>query len=155
MAMIRAAPICFAESTPSRPTAPSPTTATVAPAFTFAASAANHPVPITSESANRLGIQSSEGISGVATSVPSASGTRSDGACAPPTNSLCWQEVWYPAWQCGHVLSDAKNDPMTNWPGLIDVTARPTSSTMPQYSCPIGVGSVVGLMPRYGHRSDP
>src|SRR5256885_782492 len=29
---------------------------------------------------------------------------------------------------------------MTNWPGLIFVTARPTSSTMPQYSCPMGVG---------------
>ena len=39
---------------------------------------------------------------------------------------------------------------MTNWPGLTEVTALPTSSTMPQYSCPIGVGSVIGLMPRYG-----
>ena len=29
---------------------------------------------------------------------------------------------------------------MTNWPGLIVVTALPISSTMPQYSCPIGVG---------------
>jgi hypothetical protein len=26
---------------------------------------------------------------------------------------------------------------------------------MPQYSCPIGVGWVTGVMPRYGHRSDP
>ena len=49
MAMIRSAPICFAESTPSRPTAPSPTTATVAPGFTLAASAANQPVPSTSD----------------------------------------------------------------------------------------------------------
>jgi hypothetical protein len=32
---------------------------------------------MTSESASRLGIMSSEGISGVAASVPSASGTRS------------------------------------------------------------------------------
>jgi hypothetical protein len=31
--MIRPAPICLAESTPSRPTAPSPTTATVLPGF--------------------------------------------------------------------------------------------------------------------------
>ena len=46
--------------------------------------------------------------------------------------------------QCGHVLSDAKNDPITNWPGLIDVTPRPTSSTMPQYSWPIGVGAATG-----------
>jgi hypothetical protein len=53
------------------------------------------------------------------------------------------------------VLSEAKKEPMTNWPGLIEVTARPTSSTMPQYSCPIGVGCVIGLMPRYGQRSEP
>jgi len=26
-------------------------------------------------------------------------------------------------------------------PGLMEVTPLPTSSTMPQYSCPIGVGS--------------
>ena len=52
-------------------------------------------------------------------------------------------------------MSDAKNDPMTNCPGVIDLTARPTSSTMPQYSWPMGVGPSVALMPRYGHRSDP
>src|SRR5205814_5985056 len=77
------------------------------------------------------------------------------GACAPPTNSLCWHEEWYPMWQCGQVLSEAKKEPITNWPGLIDVTALPTCSTVPQYSCPIGVGSVVGFRPRYGHKSDP
>src|SRR5437879_3970852 len=136
--MIRSAPICLAESTPSNPTAPSPTTATVEPGFTFAASAANQPVPMTSDTVNKLGIKSSEGISGVATKVPSASGTRRKGACAPPTSSRCWQDDWYPIWQLGQVLSDAKNEPMTNWPGLIDLTARPTSSTMPQYSCPLG-----------------
>ena len=78
--MIRSAPICFAESTPSSPTAPSPTTTTVAPGLTFAASAANQPVPITSERASRLGIMSLWGTSRVATSVPSASGTRMRGA---------------------------------------------------------------------------
>jgi hypothetical protein len=26
---------------------------------------------------------------------------------------------------------------------------------MPQYSCPIEVGSSIGCSPRYGHRSDP
>src|SRR5438067_7791798 len=66
MAMIRFAPICFAESTPSNPTAPSPTTATVEPGLTFAASAANHPVPITSDKVSRLGMRSSEGTSDVA-----------------------------------------------------------------------------------------
>src|SRR6266542_3911470 len=55
----------------------------------------------------------------------------------------------------GQVLSEAKNGPMTNWPRLTEVTARPTSSTIPQYSCPIGVGCETALMPRYGHRSDP
>ena len=85
--MIRSAPICFADSTPSSPTAPSPTTTTVAPGFTLAASAANQPVPITSDSASRLGIMSVSGTSRVATSVPSASGTRMRGACAPTTGS--------------------------------------------------------------------
>src|SRR5436309_3041470 len=80
----------------------------------FAADAANEPVPMTSESVNKLGIKSSEGISGVATKVPSASGTRSTGACAPPTSSRCWQDDWYPIWQLGQVLSEAKNEPMTN-----------------------------------------
>src|SRR5438445_3956091 len=36
--------------------------------------------------------QSSEGTPGVATRVPSTSGTRSRLACAPPTNSGCWQD---------------------------------------------------------------
>src|SRR6266404_6126582 len=63
--MILWAPICLADSTPSKPTAPSPTTTTVESGFTFAASAANHPVPITSESANKLGTISPEGTSGV------------------------------------------------------------------------------------------
>src|SRR5438105_11786704 len=37
----------------------------------------------------------------------------------------------------------------------METTSLPTSSTVPQYSWPIGVGSVTGLAPRYGHRSDP
>src|SRR5262245_29562632 len=83
IAMICAAPFCFAASTPSRPTAPSPTTATVVPGLTLAASAANQPVPKTSETDKRLGMRSSGGTSGVDTSVPSESGTRSIGASAP------------------------------------------------------------------------
>jgi len=42
------------------------------------------------------------------------------------------------------MLSEAKNEPMTNWPGLIELTPLPTFSTTPQYSCPLGVGSVMG-----------
>ena len=47
------------------------------------------------------------------------------------------------------------NEPITNCPGFTDLTALPTSSTKPQYSCPIGVGPLIGCKPRYGHRSDP
>src|SRR5437016_7011191 len=150
MAIIRPAPICLAESTPRRPTAPSPTTTTVPPGFTLAASAANQPVPNTSEAASRLGIRSLVGTPpGVGTSVPSACGTRRNGACARSMNSRCMQEDWYPYWQCGQVLSDVAKEPTTNCPGLMDLTALPTSSTMPQYSCPIGVGPSIGCKPRY------
>src|SRR2546430_16188929 len=112
--MIRSAPLCLAESTPRRPTAPSPMTTTVEPGCTFAASAANQPVPKTSEVVSRLGIKSFEGTLGVATSVPSASGTRNTGDCAPPTPSRCMQDDWEPNWQLGQGLSDATNDPTKN-----------------------------------------
>jgi glucose/arabinose dehydrogenase len=59
----------------------------------------------------------------------------------------------------GHLVerqrSEAKKEPMTNCPFRTDVTAPPTSSTMPQYSWPIGAGASTGCAPRYGHRSDP
>src|SRR5947209_15065016 len=42
----------------------------------------------------------------------------------------------------------AESEPITNWPGLIEVTSEPTSSTMLTYSWPIGVGCSTGLMPR-------
>ena len=48
--MIRSAPSRLAASTPERPTAPSPTTATVSPGRTPAQTAAWWPVAITSES---------------------------------------------------------------------------------------------------------
>ena len=48
-----------------------------------------------------------------------------------------------------------QNEPTTNWPGRTVVTALPTSSTTPQYSCPIAIGDVTSFRPRYGHRSDP
>lgn len=87
--LIRSAPICFAERTPSKPTAPSPTTTTVLPGPASAASAANQPVPRTSEVASRLGTRTLPGNSGVATSVPSASGTRRKGAYAPVAAPGC------------------------------------------------------------------
>jgi hypothetical protein len=77
---------------PRSPTAPSPTTATVEPGFTPAASAANHPVPRTSEIVSRLGRRSSAGVPGVGTRVPSALGMRTRGACAAVMNSRFTQE---------------------------------------------------------------
>src|SRR5256714_7481920 len=113
--MIRAAPSCAAASTPRRPTAPSPTTATVLPGPTSAATAPNQPVPSTSDAARKLGIRSSAGTSGVATSVPSARGTLVYSACAPLAAPGCrlTQAGWEPDWQISQVLSDAKNDPTT------------------------------------------
>jgi hypothetical protein len=32
------------------------------------------------------------------------------------------------------VLSEAKKEPITNWPGAMVVTSLPTSSTIPAYS---------------------
>jgi hypothetical protein len=60
-AMIRSAPSCLAASTPSRPTAPSPTTATVLPGCTSAATAPNQPVPSTSEAVSSDGTRSASG----------------------------------------------------------------------------------------------
>ena len=53
-----------------------------------------------------------------------------------------------PVVECAHGLPEVANEPATNWSGLIVLASRPTSSTMPQYSCPIGVGCVIGLAPR-------
>jgi hypothetical protein len=48
-----------------------------------------------------------------------------------------------------------QKEPTTNCPGRTDVTALPTSSTMPQYSWPIAIGAVTGFRPRNGQRSEP
>ena len=60
--MIRSAPSCLAARTAIRPTAPSPTTATVLPGPAWAATAANQPVPSTSEAASSEGISSGVGL---------------------------------------------------------------------------------------------
>ncbi len=83
--MIRAAPFCFAASTPISPTAPSPTTTAVPPSLTCAASAAYRAGAEDVRGGKRARDGSSGGSSSVATSVPSASGTRAYGACAPVT----------------------------------------------------------------------
>src|SRR5437588_12905533 len=70
--MIRSLPSCLAARTPIRPTAPSPTTATVFPGPASAATAANQPVPSTSDAASSDGISARSGWPGVETRVPSA-----------------------------------------------------------------------------------
>ena len=155
MAMIRSAPICLAERTPRRPTAPSPTTATVLPGPAWAESAAYQPVPSTSEAASRCGIRSASGRPWVATRVPSAFGTRSSSAWALPTNSRCTQCDWYPARQISQVLSEVAKEPTTNWPTWTFSTSAPTRSTTPTYSCPIGCGSAHRLDAAIGPQVGP
>ena len=134
MATTRSAPIRDAASTPDRPTAPSPTTTTVSPCFTPAATAACQPVPMTSESASSEGTRASSGTSGVATRVPSASGTRAYSPCPPSTGRPSWswapqkppwvQADWMPARQWGQVLSENMNGAMTKSPGRTVLTSR-------------------------------
>ena len=85
--MIRSAPSRFEAITPHRPTAPSPTTATVLPGPTCAASAAWWPVPITSVSVSSDGISASSAPTGSTTSVPSACGTRTASPWPPSTSA--------------------------------------------------------------------
>ena len=70
-------------------------------------------------------------------------------------NWRCSQEDWKPCRQCGQVLSERQNEPTTNWPGFTVVTALPTSTTTPQYSCPMCSGAVISFRPRNGQRSEP
>ena len=52
----------------------------------------------------------------MATSVPSASGTRRYSAWepSPPIGTRCTHALWYPARQMAQVLSEAQNEPTTN-----------------------------------------
>src|SRR5690606_6621203 len=85
-----AAPSRLAAITAHSPTAPSPTTTTLLPAVTPADTAAWCPVPMTSDSVSSPGIWSSRGIPGVATSVPSAFGTRTRSPWAPSASEPDW-----------------------------------------------------------------
>jgi hypothetical protein len=90
--------------TPDRPTAPSPTTATVMPRRTPAEAAACHPVAITSDSANKLGTRSSGSSSGVATRVPSANGMRISSDWQPSYPLPLTQLIWKPKRQLAQVF---------------------------------------------------
>ena len=65
------------------------------------------------------------------------------------------QRDWKPSSQISQVLSETQKEPTTKSPGLTLVTSSPTSTTVPMYSWPMGRAAASGLMPRYGHRSEP
>jgi hypothetical protein len=94
--MIRSAPSCLAASTPSRPTAPSPTTATVFAGLHVGGDGAEPAGAQHVRGGQQRRHQIGVGDSGVATRVPSASGMRKYWAWAPlaPTNSRWMQLVW-------------------------------------------------------------
>ena len=96
IAMTRSAPNSLAARIARRPTAPSPTTATVLPGPASAATAPNQPVPSTSEAASSEA--STSGSSGrppgTTTRVPSACGMRTNSAWVPLTNPPLTQRDW-------------------------------------------------------------
>src|SRR5215217_3785229 len=150
MAMICSAPSWLAASTASSPTAPSPTTATVLAGPASAATAANQPVPSTSEAASRLGISSAAGSSGggdqgaVGQRDPQQLGLGTQGAHGHPLDTGAL--VAGPAELAAVVGGPERADP--NWPGRMFWTWRPTSWTTPTYSWPIGEGPWTASTPR-------
>jgi hypothetical protein len=60
-----------------------------------------------------------------------------------------------PLRQCRQVWSLIAKGATTKSPGRMVRTSDPTSSTTPAISCPMRRGRRVGLIPRYGHRSEP
>ena len=158
--MIRSAPSRFEAITPHRPTAPSPTTATVLPGPTCAASAAWWPVPITSVSASSDGISALSASTGSATSVPSACGTRTASPCPPSTSAKpylppCRHSLCSPSRQKTQLPSDHRNGETTRSPALMVATSDPTASTTPMNSCPIRRPASSCGIDLYGHRSLP
>jgi hypothetical protein len=142
MRMIRSAPSRLAASTAERPTAPSPTTATVVRGLTPPITAAWWPVRKTSDSVSSDGSRSLSSPTPALTRVPSASGTRTASACPPPTspefqNPPVRHAVCRPSRQKSQVLSEIANGAMTKSPMLRVVTCDPVSSTTPTNSCPI------------------
>src|SRR5215211_2447332 len=158
--MIRSAPRRRAAITPHRPTAPSPTTATVLPGPTSALRAAWWPVAITSESVSSDGISASSFSTRRTTSVPSAWGTRTASPCPPSTPSQPYRPPWRhdvcsPSWQKAHVPSDQTNGVTTTSPALSVRTSGPTASTTPTNSCPIRRPVSLCSIDLYGQRSLP
>src|SRR5712691_1823878 len=158
--MIRSAPRRFAAITPHRPTAPSPTTATVLPGPTSAATAAWWPVPITSERVRSDVISAWSLPTGRAYSVPSAWGTRTASACAPATSTVPKNPPWMhdvcsPSWQKTQVPSEYANGMTTTSPTFMVRTSAPTASTTPIASCPMWRPVSLCSIVLYGQRSLP
>src|SRR5439155_2063192 len=158
--MICSAPRRPAAITPHKPTAPSPTTATVLPGPTSALRAAWWPVAITSESVSSDGISASSLPTGRTTSVPSAWGTRTASPWPPSTPSAPYlppwrHEVCSPPRQKTQVPSDHTNGVTTTSPAFRVCTSSPTDSTTPMNSCPMRRPVSLGSIDLYGHRSLP
>ena len=123
------------------------------------------PVPMTSERLRSPGTCSSETGPGTTTRVPSASGARTRSPWPPSANApfrsllphgLPFRhEVLTPLRQFTHVLSEMWNGAITKSPTAILTTSSPTASTTPTNSWPMRRGARVGVMPRYGQRSEP
>ena len=150
--MMRSAPICLAESTPMRPTAPSPTTTTVVdPAAPRRRRPQTSRCPARPRPRAGSGRDRRRAASAVGTSVPSASGTRRRrGPGRQHMNSRCSQEDWKPclAVRAGVVREAERADDELAGPYRRHVA--PTSLTMPQYSWPMCVGSSTGCKPAVG-----
>ena len=151
-AMIRSAPRRLAASTPERPTAPSPTTATVSPSLTSAQTAAWWPVAMTSERVS----SEREHLVGVARAGDAHErpvGQRRPHRLALPAVAVRGQKppathaVVMPCRQCGQVPSLNANGAITKSPFSMLRTSAPVSSTTPMNSCPIGPGGN-GVSPR-------
>src|SRR5436309_2368818 len=120
---------------------------------------------MTSERASRPGTREAPGISGSATRVPSASGTRTNWPWHPstgrpwasgsPKKLPCAHDVVMPRRQWIQLPSLIENGAMTKEPGGTVRTSAPASSTTPTISCPMRLADSVCHTPRYGHRSDP
>ena len=125
---------------PSRPTAPSPTTATVLPGPASAATAANQPVPSTSEAAISDGIRSGSGMPGrgderaVGERDAGELGLGADGAHQHAVHAVGL--VAGPADLAGVVGGPERSDDEVADLDGADL-GSPTSSTTPTYSWPI------------------
>ena len=146
IAMTRSAPSRLAASTAHSPTAPSPTTTTVAPGPTPRRDgrvvAGAHDVgqreqPGTATS--QAGREWRRASRRPAAPAPAHPGRRRRARARRdrPTTAPCAQEVCTPLRQCTQVPSEMANGAITKSPACSVDTSEPTSSTTPTNSCPM------------------